>query len=124
MTGVLNVDTIADNAGTGPVTLTKQSAAKQYLSFNASGGNLTNISLNVSSVTDNGTGDFTASYTNNFDASQPVVHLASNLASSANPGKYVYALGTSSHRVYPYRSTAGGMTEGSYIGTTALGDLA
>ena len=28
MTSVLNVDTIADKAGTGPVGLTKQSAAK------------------------------------------------------------------------------------------------
>ena len=37
MTSVLNVDTIADKAGTGPVGLTKQSAAKVLLGmkFNA-----------------------------------------------------------------------------------------
>ena len=31
MTSVLNVDTIADKAGTGPVALTKQSAAKVFV---------------------------------------------------------------------------------------------
>ena len=33
MTSVLNVDTIADKAGTGPVGLTKQEAAKMYANF-------------------------------------------------------------------------------------------
>ena len=41
MTGVLNVDTIADNAGTGPVSLTKQSAAKvRFVNFNDAGTRL------------------------------------------------------------------------------------
>ena len=31
MTSVLNVDTIADKAGTGPVGLTKQQAAKVWV---------------------------------------------------------------------------------------------
>ena len=36
MTSVLNVDTIADKAGTGPVGLTKQQAAKALSNFNGS----------------------------------------------------------------------------------------
>ena len=33
MTSVLNVDTIADKAGTGPVSLTKQNAAKKFATY-------------------------------------------------------------------------------------------
>ena len=50
MTSVLNVDTIADKAGTGPVGLTKQSAAKAYFHFNMSTASIQD-SLNASSVT-------------------------------------------------------------------------
>ena len=35
MTSVLNVDTIADKAGTGPVALTKQMAAKAWSNLNS-----------------------------------------------------------------------------------------
>ena len=57
MTSVLNVDTIADKAGTGPVGLTKQSASKVIAVNNVSA--LLSNTLNVSSLGDNGTGDFT-----------------------------------------------------------------
>jgi hypothetical protein len=63
MTSVLNVDTIADKAGTGPVALTKQSAAKMWANLNGSTFGLRQ-SFNTSSATDNGTGDYTFSFTN------------------------------------------------------------
>ena len=52
----LRVDTISASDGTSPVTLTKQSAAKQWVYFIAT---MTSIggSLNVSSINDEGTGD-------------------------------------------------------------------
>ena len=57
MTSVLNVDTIADKAGTGPVGLTKQQAAKFVLTYDAI--NQTNDNgLNNSSTTDVSTGEF------------------------------------------------------------------
>ena len=67
MTSVLNVDTIADKAGTGPVALTKQAAAKVFCQTNqrdfaAQAGN----SLNISSVSDGGAGDIVHAFTNNF----------------------------------------------------------
>ena len=124
MAGTIAADTLTHStAGSLTTDYVVKGSAKQFLSFHAT-NNVTNISLNVASVTDNGTGDFTPSYTNNFNASEPVVQLSADLASSANPGKYVYARGTSSHRVYPYRSTGGVMTQGFYIATTAFGDLA
>ena len=63
MTSVLNVDTIADKAGTGPVALTKQHAAKAWVDFDGGGASY-NASFNTSSSTDNGTGDYTFSLTN------------------------------------------------------------
>ena len=65
MTSVLNVDTIAAKNGTSPVTLTKQSAAKSWLNFNASSGTPTaRDSFNLSSITDYATGKFGPTLTN------------------------------------------------------------
>jgi hypothetical protein len=66
----LFVDTLANEAGTGPTELTKQSAAKAYYTYEQN-ANTGNDSLNVSSYTDNGGGDSTASYTNSFSQSEP-----------------------------------------------------
>ncbi len=62
MTSQLNVDTIADKAGTGPVGLTKQSAAKVWVDFNGSGTIAIRDSFSVSSITDNGTSDYTTTF--------------------------------------------------------------
>jgi hypothetical protein len=67
MTSVLNVDTIADKAGTGPVALTKQEAGKYWVNFNGSGTVATRDSFNHSSLTDGGVGIYTISYTNSFN---------------------------------------------------------
>jgi uncharacterized protein YneR len=56
MTSVLNVDTIADKAGTGTVTLTKQAAAKVFVKYSGSSAATEGVSLNISSVTDAATG--------------------------------------------------------------------
>ena len=57
MTSVLNVDTIADKAGTGAVALTKQSASKAWINIDMSSA-ATLDSFNSSSITDFGTGQF------------------------------------------------------------------
>ena len=64
MTSVLNVDTIAAKDGTGPVALTKQSAAKAWA--NATATATVNNSINVSAGTDHGAGDYTLTVTNSF----------------------------------------------------------
>ena len=63
MTSVLNVDTIADKAGTGPVTLTKQSSAKAFNAYDFD-NDAQRDSFNVSSTTDRGTGSSYANLTN------------------------------------------------------------
>ena len=66
MTSVLNVDTIADKAGTGPVALTKQSAAKAWWNYDLrSSPSAVRDSFNISTFTDNGTGELSQNYTNN-----------------------------------------------------------
>jgi len=72
MPSVLNVDTIADAAGTGPVALTKQSAAKAWGSHTTTGTPTLNQSFNVSSITDNATGQTAFNLTNGM--SVPINH--------------------------------------------------
>ena len=66
MTSVLNVDTIADKAGTGPVALTKQVAAKATIAASTTASIFD--SLNISSGEDEGTGDYKYNVTSAFSA--------------------------------------------------------
>ena len=62
----IRANTISDAAGTGPIDLHKQSAAKAWGDCDAAGVITSTGSLNVSSVTDNGTNGKQFNYTNNF----------------------------------------------------------
>ena len=55
-----------DKAGSGPVGLTKQSAAKSWASLDSSGGSTTTFhgSFNVSSALDDGVGQYGFNFTN------------------------------------------------------------
>jgi len=54
----LHANTVETSSG-GPVTLTKQSAAKAFVNFNGFDTVAIQESLNMSSITDNATGDYT-----------------------------------------------------------------
>lgn len=60
----LKADTIQNTSG-GAATLTKQSAPKHFSRIDMSAGSITK-SLNLSSITDYGTGAFDLSYANSF----------------------------------------------------------
>ena len=62
----IRANTISDAAGTGPVTLTKQSAAKVWVQLNGITFAVAG-SFNVSSADDNGTGDYDINYTNSMN---------------------------------------------------------
>jgi hypothetical protein len=64
MTSVLNVDTIADKAGTGPVALTKQSAAKAWAQIQQTSTQTVHGSFNVSGIVDTNTSRTEVNYTN------------------------------------------------------------
>ena len=54
----IRATTISDTTGTGPATLTGQYAAKAWVNFDGTGTVAIRQSGNVSSITDNGTGNY------------------------------------------------------------------
>lgn len=62
----IRATTISDSAGTGPITLTGQSAAKAFAQFQGTGTAALTGSLNMSSLEDRATGKYTLNYTNTF----------------------------------------------------------
>ena len=65
----IRATTISDAAGTGPITLTGQSAAKAWVNFDGTGTVAIRDSVNVASITDLATGYYTINYQNNFNNS-------------------------------------------------------
>jgi heat shock protein HslJ len=63
----LRADTITASNGTGPVTLTKQSAAKAWFFTTDKTTHVPDNSLNISTITDNDPGRPEANFTNNFN---------------------------------------------------------
>jgi len=63
----LKADTIQSTGG-GAATLTKQMALRAWVNFNGTGTIAARNSINLSSLTDNGTGEYTISYTSAWSA--------------------------------------------------------
>ncbi len=104
MTSVLNVDTIADKAGTGPVGLTKQHAAKLWAAVTAAGA--LSDSFNVSSHDDDGTGDGGVNFTSSMGgATTYSISMGIDDAGSSSP---LYSLnltqGTQASGAFDYES--------------------
>lgn len=71
----LNVDTINDRVGTGQPAIS--GLAKAWVNFNGTGTVAIRAQYNVSSITDNGTGDYTVNFTTALpDANYAVVAMA------------------------------------------------
>ena len=68
----LRADTITASDGTSPVTLTKQSAAKVWVDKPANGASI-NDSFAISSLDDDGTGDFGLNFANSFSSANYAV---------------------------------------------------
>ena len=77
----IRADTITASDGTSPVTLTKQSAAKAFISFDGTGTVSIDTSFNISTLTDNAAADYSIAYTNNVSTSNHPV-TGSNIGSS------------------------------------------
>ena len=83
----IRANTISNAAGTGPITLTGQYAAKAWVNFNGTGTVAIRQSGNVSSLTDHGTGDYTVNFSNAF-ADANYASLFSCGDSSTNPSLF------------------------------------
>ena len=121
MTSVLNVDTIADKAGTGPVGLTKQHAAKAWAHFDCSTPSL-DSNFNFSSLTDNGTGDYNPNLTNNMSSVSYACAGSSNHTSSNRGAFRVLTYTTSTVNIRIYGN--GSASDASDVSVNFHGDLA
>jgi len=92
----IRATTISDAAGTGPITLTKQSAAKAYFYFDQSASpQIIGNTLNTSSLVDFNTGQVTHNITSSFSDVKFVVGYMNN--------NYNQSTGTSGRTVSSYR---------------------
>ena len=80
----IRANTISDAAGTGPATLTKQSAAKMWCQ--ASNAPAINDSFNVTSLTDVGTGKLTYNLTSNMSSASYAFNASAQLTTIAGTG--------------------------------------
>jgi hypothetical protein len=103
----ITLTSIVDNTGntvTGSTVV--KGSAKAWVNFNGTGTVVIRSSFNVSSITDNGTGDYTVNFTNAMvDANYNTLTSMSQYLSYAVPGfsSQVAAIGaktTTSQRVY------------------------
>jgi hypothetical protein len=122
----LRADTITASDGTSPVTLTKQSPSK-FRVHHSGDSPTTNESFNMSGLTDNGAGDYTYAFTNNFNT----VYF-STVAMSTEDGTigYVtmyydrsYTRSASNVRLQGIDETSS-FEDGAYTSAVAHGDLA
>ncbi len=126
MTSVLNVDSIAAKDGTSPVELTKQSAAKAWSKLNGTGTISLYDSFNISSVADNGTGDYTHTMTSamanaNYSHTFTARTYFAVFRDGQTPTASTYRIG------HIYNDGAGGnfaYSDGNYISANITGDLA
>jgi hypothetical protein len=128
MTSVLNVDSIAAKDGTSPVELTKQSAAKAWVNFDGTGTPATTYSFGVSSLDDNGTGNYDVNYTTAFSNNRyGAMITVSDKPGSHNDNVGVIVSGSmaaGSLRLYTYRSSTAAQNDLPIITQSSHGDLA
>jgi len=96
----LRVNTVTDSAGSGnpDVGIDTSGIAKAWVNFNGVGTVAIRAAFNVSSITDNGTGNHTVNFTNAMTDSK-----YATVCSSANSGSTwprLIAAGTSSNTTY------------------------
>ena len=121
----IRATTISDAAGTGPIALTKQSAAKVYITWNGTGTVAIYESFGASSLVDNATGKYninmvssmsSANYTTTADS------LAQSTAATYRTGSNYFTNTTS---LFEMRTGASsGYVDVAYNSASILGDLA
>ena len=122
----IRATTISDAAGTGPITLTGQAAAKAWMTMTGDGSAIDD-SFNTASLTDNGTGDFTQNYSNAFSSAnyswcgqqESTFSTTSVIIAHNHSGKT-----TSATQFYTYNTGAGVNLDTEENCTQVVGDLA
>lgn len=127
----LRANVVRNAAGDGPVELFKQAAAKSWANLNGTGTVALRDSLNISSVIDNGLGD----YTNNFASAMASAEFRSTC--EAVGGVSGAPAGNEYRRSIPHKSptvssvrmgfadaTGSAFSDPAYVGSAVFGSLA
>ena len=124
----LRVAEIADLAGTGPTALFKQTAPKAWLNFNGTSTVSIRDSLNVSSITDRASGQYTVAFTNDFEdanyapfGTSTYTYSATNFSRTTNFG--INSAPTAGS-IYITSSSTAAVQDCELTTGTFLGDLA
>ena len=127
----IRANTVSNAAGTGPVTLTGQSAAKAWVNYSGQGTPSISDSFNVSSLTDNTTGQQTSNFTNSMsDANFGFQANACNTIDGDNNGYHCAQQSRATSpvatgiRVCSFASNNGAAFDARYVTVTTQGDLA
>jgi hypothetical protein len=88
MAGQLTISTLNDSSGVLATQNGMSGIAKAWVNFNGTGTVAIRASFNVSSITDNGTGNYTVNFTTAMpDANyQPTVNIQRGDGAAVNPG--------------------------------------
>jgi hypothetical protein len=125
MTSELRVTTLSNATGDGPATLTGQSAAKAWARFDTSNTTVLNDGLNVSTLTDLGTGNTQINLTNSMgNTNYAVLGLSqyqNNVGQTIMEGPSDIATG--SYEVYT-KSNTNSVFDADFNSTAVHGDLA
>ena len=125
----IRVNSIAGANGTSPATLVKQSAAKAWANLNGTGTIALRDSFNVSSVVDNGVGDYTHNFSNAFASTNYAIAGTSSANAGSGPliiGRFQARtdLKTATQVAVHTMSFNGSNTDSTEAYTDYLGDLA
>ena len=118
----IRATTISDAAGTGPIALTGQSAAKAWVNFNGTGTVAISESFNTSSVTDFAVGRYYCNFTNAMNTTTYGGAAAGR--STGNIGFDSYGSNTTTYVSVGAFNSSGTLEDISSISALVTGDLA
>jgi len=100
--------------------------AAAWVNFNGTGTIATRGSLNVASLTDNGTGDYTINFSNNManSNSSAMVACGDNDGNLSKRDEEVYQISTSLIKLFIYHTNTESARDEGYVGSVVNGDLA
>lgn len=122
MAGIRTDGPISDAAGTGPATLTKQSAAKAFSQMNQAAGTSL-VSFNISSITDSAVGSFYANLTTSMAAGDYAV-AGCQEAQGYSSVDFSYNLNSGQMRLTQINLETDAFQDSTRITAVAFGDLA
>ena len=110
MAGTLTISTLSDGTNSTSSTNCIKGSAKAWVTFTGVGSTSIQSSFNVSSVTFNGTGDYTINFTTAMLNATYAIATTGTITNGTNYGTFVEPLNltTSNFELYVYSSRTGG----------------